>query len=248
MSTFKVLIVDDEPLARKLLNEHASKLTQLEVVGLCKTALEAQAILFNQEVDIMLLDIQMPDLTGLEFLRTLTKRPATILTTAYAEYAIDAYDLEVVDYLLKPIVFERFFRAVSRAMARKSDLPAPISPNLSSSEIPQDSQASRQSLFVKTDQRLVQVNYTDIRYIEGLREYVRIHTSEDQLIVLQSLSRLMNALPKEKFARIHRSYIINLEYIDSIVGNTVYMGNIELPISKGQKESFLNMINKDGLF
>lgn len=247
MSTFKVLIVDDEPLARKLLHEHAIKIPQLEVVGQCKTALEAQVVLQNQRVDILLLDIQMPDLTGLEFLRTLRKRPATILTTAYAEYAVNAYDLEVVDYLLKPIVFERFFRAVSRAMGRnhQSETSAPVLPRAASAPEPQP---TRQSLFVKTDQRLVQVNYADIRYIEGLREYVRIHTTQDQLIVLQSLSRLMDALPKDQFARIHRSYIINLACIESIVGNTVYINGQELPISKGQKEGFLNLINRDGLF
>jgi len=246
MSTFKVLIVDDEPLARKLLNEHASKIPQLEVVGQCKTALEAQMVLQSQQVDILLLDIQMPDLTGLEFLRTLRNRPATILTTAYAEYAVNAYDLEVVDYLLKPIVFERFFRAVSRAMGRNAPPSEAATPYVS--PIQAESQPARQSLFVKTDQRLVQVNYADIRYIEGLREYVRIHTRQDQLIVLQSLSRLMDALPTEQFARIHRSYIINLSHIDSIVGNTVYIGEAELPISKGQKEAFLNLINQDGLF
>lgn len=245
MSKYKVLIVDDEALARKLLVEHATKMPQLEVIGECKTALEAQTILLHQEVDILLLDIQMPDLTGLEFLRTLRHKPATILTTAYVEYAVDAYDLEVIDYLLKPIVFERFFRAVSRAMGRNPDHPLPKSPI----HPPQNDLApARQSLFVKTDQRLVQVNYADIRYIEGLREYVRIHTSQDQLIILQSLSKLMDALPKEQFARIHRSYIINLAFIDSIVGNTVYMEGAELPISKGQKESFLNLINRDGLF
>ncbi|MCI4671435.1 MAG: LytTR family DNA-binding domain-containing protein [Bacteroidia bacterium] len=245
MSKFKVLIVDDESLARKLLNEHASKMPQLEVVAQCKTALEAQAVLLNHHIDILLLDIQMPDLTGLEFLRTLRNQPATILTTAYVEYAVDAYDLEVVDYLLKPIVFERFFRAVSRAMGRNSrQIDAQATVNLPSVE-PKN---SRESLFVKTDQRLVQVNYSDIRYIEGLREYVRIHTTQDQLIVLQSLSRLLDALPKEKFARIHRSYIINLEYIDSIVGNMVYLDDTELPISKGQREAFLNLINRDRLF
>ncbi len=245
MSTFKVLIVDDEPLARKLLHEHALKIPQLEVVAQCKTALEAQVVLQNQPVDILLLDIQMPDLTGLEFLKTLRKRPATILTTAYAEYAVNAYDLEVVDYLLKPIVFERFFRAVSRAMGRNHQ-PAASAPVLAMPA--PEPQPSRQSIFVKTDQRLVQVNYADIRYIEGLREYVRIHTSQDQLIVLQSLSRLMDALPQDQFARIHRSYIINLTCIESIVGNTVHIDGKELPISKGQKEGFLNLINRDGLF
>jgi DNA-binding LytR/AlgR family response regulator len=245
---FTLLIVDDEPLARKLLSEHAAKLPQLHVLGQCKTAIEAQTFLHQQSVDILMLDIQMPDLTGLDFLRTLQPRPTTILTTAYAEYAIESYELEVVDYLLKPIVFERFFQAVSRAMKRLGDdrqpqeQVAPLTrPRLSEA-------AHRQSLFIKTDQRLVQVNYADIRYIEGLREYVRIHTTQDQLIVLQSLSRLLDALPPNQFARIHRSYIVGLAHIDSIVGNTVSIGEVELPISKGQKEAFLAMINQDGLF
>ncbi|RMG74577.1 MAG: DNA-binding response regulator [Bacteroidetes bacterium] len=239
---FHVLIVDDEPLARKLLSEHATKLPQVEVVGLCATALEAQVVLRQQRVDILLLDIQMPDLTGLEFLRTLQPRPATILTTAYAEYAVDSYDLDVVDYLLKPIVFERFFRAMSRAMDRLGQASAPRDP------ISPPAVAAPQSLFLKTDQRLVQVPYESIRYIEGLREYVRVHTLHDQLIVLQALSRLMDALPPACFARIHRSYIVNLQHIESIVGNTVYLGEAALPISKGQKEAFLALINQKGLF
>ena len=240
---FNLLIVDDEPLARKLLSEHAAKLPELQVVGQCQTAIEAQRVLRAEQVDILLLDIQMPDLTGLEFLRTLQPRPATILTTAYAEYAVDAYDLEVVDYLLKPIVFERFFRAVNRAISqvqpRQSGQPSAPAPA---------SEAPPTSLFFKTDQRLVQVPCADIRYIEGLREYVRIHTTHERLIVLQSLSRLLDALPQGQFARIHRSYIVGIAHIDSIIGNTVYLGDTELPISKGQKEAFLAMINREGLF
>jgi len=242
MEKFRVLIVDDEPLARKLLVEHAAKMPQLEVIGQCKTALEAQTFLLQGTTDILILDIEMPDLTGLEFLKTLNPRPASILTTAYAEYAVAAYDLEVVDYVLKPVVFERFFRAVTRAMGRQSRSLA------EEGEVIDGGKGERQSLFVKTDQRLVQVNYDEIRYVEGLREYIRIHTVQDKLIVLQSLSRLMAALPAGRFARIHRSYIVNLDYIESISGNTVHLAGTELPISKGQKEAFLNLINRDGLF
>jgi two-component system LytT family response regulator len=243
---FHILIVDDEALARKLLSEHAAKIPHLNVVGRCQTAIEAQAILRQQRVDIMLLDIQMPDLTGLEFLRTLQNRPATILTTAYTEYAVDGYELEVVDYLLKPIVFERFFRAINRAIDRLG-MPQQVVSSPSYGEAAVEPEA-RQSLFVKTDQRLVQVNYADIRYIEGLREYVRIHTTQDQLIVLQALSRLLDVLPQAQFARIHRSYIVNIQHIDSIISNTVHIGEARLPISKGQKEHFLSKINRDGLF
>lgn len=243
---FNILIVDDEPLARKLLSEHAAKLPQLRVVGQCQTAIDAQSVLRQQAVDILLLDIQMPDLTGVEFLRTLSPRPLTIFTTAYTEYAVEGYDLDVVDYLLKPIVFERFFKAISRALNRlQPDQPQAVSSSASS--LSQEPERPH-SLFLKTDQRLVQVPYADIRYIEGLREYIRIHTVKEQLIVLQSLSRLLDALPTGQFARIHRSYIVSLAHIDSILGNTVYIGNAELPISKGQKEAFLAMINRDGLF
>ena len=240
---FNLLIVDDEPLARKLLSEHATKLPELQVVGQCQTAIEAQRVLREQRVDILLLDIQMPDLTGLEFLRTLQPRPATILTTAYAEYAVEGYDLEVVDYLLKPIVFERFFKAMSRALSQvQPDQPAQALAPTPTRE------AAPRSLFLKTDHRLVQVQCADIRYIEGLREYVRVHTTQEQLIVLQSLSRLLDALPLGQFARIHRSYIVGIAHIDSIIGNTVYLGDTELPISKGQREAFLAMINRQGLF
>lgn len=245
---YRTLVVDDETLARKLLIDHIQKLPQLEIAGQCKTAIEAQTILREDTIDILLLDIQMPDLTGLEFLKMLDKKPATIFTTAYAEYAVEGYELDVVDYLLKPIVFERFFKAINRAMekiglSQLEQVPTQVAPPL-----PVQETTTRDSLFVKTDQRLVQVAYEDIRYIEGLREYIRIHTTTDKLIVLQSLSRLLEALPNQHFARIHRSYIVNITHIDSIVGNMAYLGNDALPISKGQKENFLSMINRDGLF
>ncbi|MEL6132013.1 MAG: LytTR family DNA-binding domain-containing protein [Bacteroidota bacterium] len=235
---YRTLVVDDETLARKLLIDHIQKLPQLEIAGQCKTAIEAQTILREDTIDILLLDIQMPDLTGLEFLKMLDKKPATIFTTAYAEYAVEGYELDVVDYLLKPIVFERFFKAINRAMekiglSQLEQVPTQVAPPL-----PVQETTTRDSLFVKTDQRLVQVAYEDIRYIEGLREYIRIHTTTDKLIVLQSLSRLLEALPNQHFARIHRSYIVNITHIDSIVGNMAYLGNDALPISTRTKGKF----------
>ncbi|MEL6632264.1 MAG: response regulator transcription factor [Bacteroidota bacterium] len=241
---YRTLIVDDEALARKLLAGHIHKIPQLEIAGQCKTAIEAQTVLREQQVDILLLDIHMPNLSGLDFLRSLSKRPATIFTTAFSEYAVEGYELDVVDYLLKPIVFERFFQAINRAMEKISP---PLAPSIPSPD-PSPSASKRDSLFVKTDQRLVQVAYEEIKYIEGLREYVRIHTTKDKLIILQSLSRLLEALPDAHFARIHRSYIVNITHIDSIVGNMVYIEDVALPISKGQKEHFISMINRDGLF
>lgn len=244
----KCLIVDDEALARKLLSDYVAKLPDLELVASCSNAIEARSELNKQKIDILFLDIQMSDLTGIEFLRMLKVKPATILTTAYSEYAVEGYELDIVDYLLKPIVFERFFMAVNKAVERLRKDEQPIPQEIQAMEQSNREVENRDYFFVKADSKIIRVAYTDVLYIESLREYVRIHTHTEKIITLQSLSKLMEVLPSSRFVRIHRSHIINLEKIEQVNGNLVRLGGEDLQISKGQKEHFLSMINKDGLF
>ena len=240
MKKYTCIIVDDETLARELLTVHIAKLPYLEILATCANAIEAKFALEKHQPDILFLDIQMPNLTGLELLRMLKRRPATILTTAYSEYALEGYELDVLDYLLKPIEFERFFKAVSKAvdwLDRGQTIVPPIPPAPVTE--PQDNY-----FFVKTDYKMVKVVYSDILFIEALQKYVRIHTPSVRLVTLMSMSQLEETLPTGQFVRIHRSYIVNLDKIDSIEGNIVHIGKHQLPLSKGQREAFLEWVKR----
>lgn len=236
----KCLIVDDEALARTLLEDYVGKIPNLKVIATCDTALAAHKILKEQTIDLLFLDIQMPDLTGIEWLKMLPQKPATIMTTAYTEYAIDGYDLDIIDYLLKPISFQRFYKSVMRAIQR-------IHPQLQTTESSTilqelDTNKTKDHFFIKADYKLININYDDVLYIEGMREYVRIHTKNQRITSLISMSKLIKMLPDFQFARIHRSYIVNLKNITEISKNTVLIGGQRLPISQGQKEQFLDRI------
>lgn len=237
----KCLIVDDEKLARELLESYVRKIPYLEVAGMCGTAIEAMKALQSGDIDIMLLDIQMPDLTGLELLKMIKNPPMTILTTAYSEYALEGFELDVVDYLVKPIEFERFFKAISKCMDRaEQQTPQVIVQQQSTSK--QDSY-----IFIKSDQKIHRVELADILYIEALQKYIRIYTKKEKLITLLSLSKVMESLPAAQFVRIHRSYIVNLNNLDNIEGNMVRIGTHTLPISKGQKEGFMELVFGKGI-
>ncbi len=254
MKKYKCLIVDDETLARELLTDYVSKIPYLELAGTCANAIEAKFALQEKKIDILFLDIQMPDLTGLELLRMLKKKPATILTTAYSEHALEGYELDVLDYLLKPIEFERFFKAVSKAVEwlgkdalhTKSTEVEAVSNTLDSS--PQTSTQTEKYFFVKSDYKIVKVEFDEILFVEALQKYVRIHTSKERIVTLLSLSKLLESLPANQFIRIHRSYVINIDKVDSIEGNMVRIGKHNLRISKGQKEAFLEFVKEKGIF
>jgi two-component system, LytTR family, response regulator len=238
MKKYTCIIVDDETLARELLMGHIAKIPHLETLATCASAIEAKFALEQHQPDILFLDIQMPNLTGLEFLRMLKKRPATILTTAYSEHALEGYELDVLDYLLKPIEFERFFKAVSKAVDWLDRGQAVVSQPV----VTQETIALPTYFFVKSDYKIVKVVFDEILFIEALQKYVRIHTATGRVVTLMSMSQLEEALPHGKFARIHRSHIVNLEKIDSIEGNQVHLGKHQLPISKGQREQFLERV------
>ncbi len=241
MTKFTCLIVDDETPARELLKEYVSKIPNLDLVGVCSNAIEAKLALTNREVDMMFLDIHMPDLTGIELLKILpTVRPSIILTTAYEKHAIDGYQLGITDYLLKPIPFDRFFQAVNKAISEKTSAP----------ELPMQTETSvvNDHVFLKTGSKIVRVPFEELLYIEGFREYIKVHTAAHRHIIYQSLSKIAEALPVDDFVRVHRSFIVNLSKIESIDGNMIKIGNEEIPISKSQRDHFMAMINKNGLF
>jgi DNA-binding LytR/AlgR family response regulator len=195
-------------------------------------------VLRNHAIDIMFLDIQMPEITGITLLKSLQKKPLVILTTAYSQYAIESYELDVVDYLLKPITLERFLKAVEKASQRKSKF-APIG------ALQEKSQAEPASfIFVKDGTKLVKITLADILFVEGLKDYVTIHTHQQKITSLQRLKSLGDQLPQEKFIRIHNSFIVSLEAIDSIHKDRVQIGSFFIPISDSYKKSFKEFIDK----
>lgn len=221
----RCLIVDDEQLARELIAAYCNKIPNLEVVAQCKSPIEAIDIIQKEEIDLLFLDIQMPDLTGIELLKTLSIKPQVIFTTAYSEYALEGYELEVVDYLLKPIPFERFMQAYNKAL--KNLLPKTAAP---------ETNPAADYLILKADHKTHKVKHSDILYIEGLKEYVSYYTKDQRIIVLQSLKSLEESLPPSQFIRIHKSYIINKSHVQVIEGNQVAILDKKIPIGKSYKD------------
>lgn len=233
------VIVDDEPLARSLLKDYVSKIPSLKLVDVCSSPLAAMEVLKANTVDLLFLDIQMPEITGISLLKILKKRPLVVLTTAYSEYALESYELDVVDYLLKPITFQRFLQAVDKVSSRLQQPPAPVEKVAPSPAQP--------FIFVKDGTKLVKVNWEDILYIEGLKDYVTIHTRQQKIISLQRLKTLEEQLPSEQFIRIHNSFIVALSAIDSVQKNEVHIGQAALPISDSYKKLFRDFIEKNHL-
>jgi DNA-binding LytR/AlgR family response regulator len=232
------LIVEDEPLARNLLTEYVKKVSFLNLVKACSNPLEALDVLRTNTIDILFLDIQMPEITGITLLKVLQKKPMVILTTAYSEYALESYELDVVDYLLKPITFDRFLKAVDKASTR---ITTPVAQIVDKSA----GEANPDFVFVKDGTKLVKINFDDILYVEGLKDYVTIHTKTQKVVTLQRLKSLELQLPAEKFIRIHHSFIIALRAIDVIHKGEVQIGNAMIPISDSYKKTFKEFIEKN---
>lgn len=232
----KCIIVDDEPLAQEVLKTHIENIPTLDLIGTCNNAIEANQFLQDNDVDLMFLDINMPQINGIEFVKSLDVRPDIILTTAYSEYAIDGFEINAVDYLLKPISLDRLLKAIN-----KVDIPK----SLKSNDLAED------FIFVKADKKLVKINYSNILYIEGLKDYVIIRQAASRVITLQTMKSLQNKLPIDLFMRIHRSYIVNIDQIKAIVGNMVELeenGKIkQIPIGKNYREALLDVVNENRL-
>ena len=233
----RCLIVDDENIARKLLSDYVAKVPELELVATCSSALEAMKYVKNEHIDVLLLDIQMPDLTGLDFLKILPQKPATILTTAYSEYAVRSYELDVLDYLLKPIDFDRFYKAITKVMSSKN-----LTRMLPPSTVEAAPKAGK--LFVKADNKIIKVAFDEIMTIYGQGAYVKLITTDGRKIMtLQSMSKLEESLPGN-FYRTHRSHIVNIDHIDSIDGNTIRLKDHVATLSKIKREEFLELIDE----
>ncbi|TXB62276.1 response regulator transcription factor [Phaeodactylibacter luteus] len=241
------IIVDDEPLAQDVLETYIDKLPEIKLLRKCSNALEANEALKSEQVDLMFLDIQMPQLTGVDFLKTLNNPPVVIFTTAYPNYAVEGFELNALDYLLKPISLERFMKAANKAVEQielRRQGKAGAQPAAEAEEDPG-------YIFVKADKKLVKINYEDILYIEGLKDYVIIRQDNNRVITLQTMKSLEDKLPTKLFKRIHRSYIVNIERIDAVVGNMVEVvekGQAKhLPIGKNYRDELLDIINKNRL-
>jgi DNA-binding LytR/AlgR family response regulator len=233
------IIVEDEPLARNLLIEYVRKVPSLNLIEACSSPIAALEVLRNNNVDVLFLDVQMPELTGISLLKVLQKRPMVILTTAYSEYAMQGYELDVVDYLLKPITFERFLRAVDKVIQRLETKTV-----TTVVEKPQVT-ADQPFVFVKDGTKLVKVVFDAILYVEGLKDYVTIHTKNQKIVSLQRLKTLEEQLPPDKFIRIHNSFIVALNAIDVIHKNHVQIRDTQLPIGETYKKSFREFIERN---
>jgi DNA-binding LytR/AlgR family response regulator len=241
-----VLIVDDEPLALDVLETYIVQMPELNLVKRCSNALEANEALKSNSIDLMFLDIQMPQLTGIDFLKTLSDPPMVVFTTAYPNYAIQGFDLNALDYLLKPISLERFMKAVNKAIAQSELV------NLET--VPSGGPAVNDGLdffFVKADKKLVKVNFDDIIYIEGLKDYVIIRLAQGRVITLQTMKNLEDRLPKNLFRRIHRSFIVAMDKVMAIEGNMIEVLEKDkpkmLPIGKNYRDDLLKLIEEKKL-
>lgn len=224
MNKTRCLIVDDEPLALKVLESHIESIPNLEVVGSCINAFAAIEILQrHQPIDLMFLDIQMPKLIGTSFLRTLRNPPKVIFTTAFKEYAVEAFELDAVDYLLKPVTLERLIKAVNKIGHEKVPVVG---------EDPKILEPEGFAYF-RSDRKMIKVKYNDIMYVESMKDYVKVvRTNEKPLIVKQSISSLEEMLPANKFVRIHRSFIVSIEKITAFTNHDIEIGGIEIPIGR----------------
>ena len=231
----KCLIVDDEPLAAELIGTHVAKMPEIEVVATCANALEAFSILQREPIDLLFLDIQMPRMTGWELLKNLPTKPFVIVTTAYREHALDGYEFDVLDFLLKPITFDRFERAIAKFHARRA---APVEVTASLSDSYEQSYK-----YFKVNREMRKVFLKDILYIESLKDYVRIKTEKESLITYQRISYLEEKLPEDKFIRVHKSFIVAVDKIASLGSNTVKIRDKEIPIGRNYKINVTKLVD-----
>lgn len=232
------LIIDDEPLARKGLQEYVDEIDFLHRIASCENALKASQFLNESKVDLLFLDIHMPKVSGIDFLRALKQPPMTIFTTAYTDYAIEGYALDVIDYLVKPITFERFLRASQKAM-EFFQLRARAGNNVSS---PTD------YFFVRCDSKFEKVFFNDVAYVEALQNYAVIHVPGRKLITYITLTGLENQLPKDRFVKVHKSYIVSVSHVQAIEGSEILIGDNRIPISRNLRDDVIQQIMGNRLF
>jgi len=227
------IVVDDEPMARDVLRRYIEKIPTLLLTGECSNAIDALVFLQNNKVDLIFLDIRMPELLGTEFVKSLRNPPKIIFTTAFKEYALDGYELDVIDYLLKPIRFERFLKSVNKAFPKKDETQNNGSAN--------ERKSGTDFIYLRVDRKLMKIILSEILYIESAKDYVKVFAKDKCYITRQTISSVEAMLSGKEFMRIHRSYIIAVDKIKSLTNDLVEIGNTELPIGKFYKNNFLKL-------
>ncbi|MES2560663.1 MAG: response regulator transcription factor [Bacteroidota bacterium] len=229
----RVAIVDDEPLAQEILQSYLQKLPDTELVGVCKNALEAFALLNKQTVDLLLLDINLPEITGIEFLKSLKHPPKVIFTTAYTEHALESYELNAIDYLVKPIAFDRFLRAINKVQSELQPAHAPTT------TLPSD-----KLLFVRSEGKWIKIDLRKLWFVEGLKDYVRLWTDDGRITVHSTMKNFEEQLkPYSNFVRVHKSHIINLEYIAEVDGNSIQIKDQFIAIGSTYKDEVQKILD-----
>ncbi|SDM83140.1 DNA-binding response regulator, LytR/AlgR family [Daejeonella rubra] len=231
----RCLVVDDEPLALDILEDYISKVPFLTLVKTTTSAIEGLSLVQSDAIDLVFLDVQMPELTGIQFLKIINGKCDVILTTAYSQYALDGYELDVVDYLLKPIAFDRFYKAAQKVLQNSGNT------NSSAPEV-LPAQKNHDFIFVKTEHKIQKIYLDDILYIEGLKDYISIFTKSERIITLQNMKKMEESLPSKSFIRVHKSYIIALGKIESIERSRIQIGEKIIPIGDTYREYFFKQI------
>lgn len=236
----KCIIIDDEPLAIKVISKHIEHITNLKLIGSFKTAMDGFNFLQTQEVDLIFLDIQMPQMTGLALLKSLRKKPFVILCTAYREYALDGFDLDVVDYLLKPISFNRFLQAVDKVFSRIDK-----KVNKVQGFSPASTVSSDPFVFVKSEKENIKINLRDILYVESLKNHIRIFTNRETIMTLKQISLMEDKLPPQHFIRVHRSFIVAIKKVDKFTSTTITIAGKTIPVGRLYKKVVLRRLEKN---
>lgn len=225
--TIRCIIVDDEPMAREILENHLKRIDSIEIAGSCKNAIEAFNLMNSENIDLIFLDINMPEISGLSLAKSINKKIKIIFTTAYREYALEGFDLKAVDYLLKPISFERLFQSIQKF---KNE-------NLSfrQEEIRDGADENTDFFFVRADRKMIKINFSELEYVESLADYVKIHSKDKVIISRETISSIEAKLPKKDFLRVHRSFIVSINKIESFTNEFIEIRNKAIPISRSYK-------------
>ncbi len=228
------IVVDDEPVAREILETHLAKIEKVNVVASCKNAIEAFHVVNKQKVDLIFLDINMPEISGLSFAKSINKNCKVIFTTAYREYAVDGFDLQAVDYLLKPISFERLLQALHKYLNENVPLPnhAPVEIEAEKSDY----------FFVRSDRKMIKIAFSEILYIESLSDYIKIHLTDKTVVTRETIANIEARLPQNDFLRVHRSFVVAVGAIDSFTNEYVEIGKKQIPVSRSYKNEVLEKL------
>jgi two-component system, LytTR family, response regulator len=237
------IAVDDEPLALQQMNDFISKVDFLNLTGSFKNGLSALNFMKTNSVDLLFLDIQMDDLTGIQLLESLKIKPKVILTTAYDQYALKGYELDVSDYLLKPISFERFVKAANKVYDQLCEQPS----KLQTTQIQETSKQQSDYIFIKADYRLQKINLSEVLYIESMKDYLKIYVNDNRIVTHMSMKKMEEILPLNRFIRVHKSYLISIDKITSICKNNIYINDITIPVGDYYKKEFFDFLEKNGI-